>query len=320
MHFVSFNKVFYCYSFTFIIVFYTSICYHLEKIPDDVRPTVTAVKFQDQEIKEGEPLELIADIAGYPTPTIEWYRGSTSLSASKRVLISHEKSSYKLRISKASLEDAGEYKIVATNKVASASYSADITVKAKGTKPKFTKELADVEVDDLESIVFEVEVPNADSVSWFLDDLAVSDDEDFEFTQKGNRYSYKIKQVNPEDSGKYECRATNKHGTTVSSCQLVVNEIADKVDGKDGKPVINVDLPEDGFIEREEGQDFELNFDVSGEPAPEVFFYKDDDPLEDDNGRAVITRMGRTYRFFIPDLKKSDSGIYVIEAEIKYLT
>lgn len=288
--------------------------FYTERAPLDRRPTVNAQNFKDQDIKEGSSLELTAGVDGYPLPKVEWFKDSVSLKSSKSVLISSDKTSHKLKISKIRSEDAGEYKLVATNKVASASFSADINVKTKGNKPKFTKGLADIKVNDLEAALFEVEVDHADSVAWFLDDQAISDHEDFEFKQRGNHFSYKINSVTPEDSGKYECRATNKVGTSISSCQLQV--IADEADGKkDGQPTITVDIPDDGVVECQEGEPFELNFDVAGEPTPEVFFYKGDDPIEDCDGRAVITRMGRTYRFFIPDLNKSDAGVYVIEAE-----
>jgi len=275
------------------------------------------LNFKDQEIKEGGSLELTAEVDGYPSPAVEWFKDSITIKSSKSVVISNDKTSHILKISKTTTDDAGEYKVVATNKAASASFSADISVKAKGDKPKFTKELTDIEVNDMEAALFEVEVDHADSVSWFLDDLAISDDEDFEFKHRGNHFSYKIKSVTPEDGGKYECRATNKLGTAISSCQLQVNT-PDESDGKqkDGQPVITVDIPADGVVECKEGESFELKFDVAGEPSPEVFFYKGDDPIEDDNGRAVITKMGRTYRFFIPDLKESDAGLYIIEAEI----
>ncbi|XP_066917491.1 muscle M-line assembly protein unc-89-like [Clytia hemisphaerica] len=278
-----------------------------EKIPDDEAPSIDAESFQDMDIKEGETLELIANIKGFPVPTIEWYKGSTVVKSTKRIILSNDKSVYKLKITRASLEDAGDYKIVATNKVSTASLSANVIV---GCEPKFGKELTDFEVDDMDPAVFEVEVDHADSVTWFLDDEPVSEDEDFEFKQMESHYSYTIRSVNPSDHGKYEARATNKYGTTSSTCQLVVKVPT--------LPVINIDIPNNGVVECKEGESFELKFDVEGEPAPEVFFFKDEESMEKENGRAVITRIGRTHwGFFMSDLKESDSGKYVIEAETK---
>ena len=278
----------------------------IEKIPEERIPTCKPVQFpQDQEIREGSVLELTVDVDGFPTPTVEWFKGSTLIKSTKGVFISNDKALHKLKISKASLTDTGDYKIVAKNKLDSTSHSAHVAVKPK---PAFNKGLEDVEVYDETPAVFEVEVVHADTVTWFLDNEPVPEDEDFEFQQSGSLYTYVIKQVHPADSGKYECKAINKFGTVTSSCML-------KVLKKNG-PMIKIDLPEE--VECEVGGEFELKFEVDGDPSPEVFFFKNEQPIDENekrNGRPVVTRMGRTYLFFLPDLKESDSGTYVIEAE-----
>ena len=279
--------------------------FFLEKIAEERVPTAKPVNFQDQEIREGSVLELTAEVDGFPSPIVEWHKGSTLIKSTKGVFLSNDKTLYKLKIAKASLGDTGNYKIIATNKLDSASFSAHVAVKPK---PAFIKGLEDQDVYDDTPAVFEVEVDHADTVSWFLDNEPVSDDEEFEFQQSGSLYSYTIKQVHPADSGKYECRAVNKFGTVTTSCRLKVLE-------KNG-PMINIDLPEE--VECQKGGEFELKFDVEGDPSPEVFIYKDEksiDRNEKRNCRPVVTRMGRTYLFFLADLKESDSGTYVIEAE-----
>lgn len=71
-------------------------------------------------------------------------------------------------------------------------------------------------------------------------------------------------------------------------------------------------LPRDGIVKAKEGDPFELKFEVSEDA--EATFYKDGKKC-DDMGRAVITRMGRSYRFYFPELEKSDSGKYTVEIE-----
>ena len=291
---------------------------YVEKAPDEVRPVITPKKFQDAHLNVGERLELQASIDGYPTPDVEWFKDSIPLVMTKRISISNVKSLHKLSIKAALIEDAGEYKLVAKNKVASASYSADLTVGPEPAPPEFTTKLHDQEVSDMDQVTFEVSVKNCDKLSWFLDDLPISDDEDYEFNQTGENYSYRIKSVNPEDSGKYACKAVNKHGSTSSSCQLTVNEIEqevkDDVDGKkDGEPVIQSDVPETP-IQTIEGERFEVTFNISGEPTPEVFFYKDDDPLEDSD-RVQINNVDGRYTFIIESISAEDAGAYVVEVE-----
>lgn len=57
-----------------------------------------------------------------------------------------------------------------------------------------------------------------------------------------------------------------------------------------------------------------MKFEVSKDS--QASFYKDGKKC-DDMGRAVITRMGRSYRFYFPELEKSDSGNYTVEIEGK---
>ena len=286
-----------------------------EKVPDDACPVITPKKLKDINITVGESIDFEASIVGYPVPAIEWLKDSKPLKKAKRVITTHKDNLYKLSITGATLEDAGEYQVVAKNKVASASFSADVTVSPKPTAPKFIKELADQEVSDMEPVLFEVEVKDCDQVSWFLDNVAVEDDEEFEFKKDGDIYSFSIASVNPEDSGKYECRATNKIGTVSSYCQLTVNEVVkDQEDGKgDGLPIIKTELP-DEVVQVKEGERFEVSFTITGEPTPEVFFYKGDDPLEDSD-YVEISRKGDTYTFTIPELKEEDSGLYIVEVE-----
>ena len=77
-------------------------------------------------------------------------------------------------------------------------------------------------------------------------------------------------------------------------------------------PTVNVKLPKDGIVNIKEGEAFELNFEVSDDS--EAIFYKGDNRI-DDMGRAVVTRMGRTFRFYIPEVKESDSGQYIMEVQ-----
>ena len=250
-------------------------------------------------------LELTAEVDGLPVPTVQWYKGSALIKSSKGTFLSNEKTLHKLKISKTTLSDTNDYKIVATNKLSTATHSARIAIKPK---PSFSKSLSDIEVYDESPAVFEVEVDHAETVSWFLDSEPVSEDEDFEFQHSGNVYSYTIKQVHPSDTGKYECRAVNNFGTVTTSCRLNVLQ-------KNG-PMIKIDLPEQ--VDFKVGETFELKFDVEGDPSPEVFFFKNEKAISEDeerDGRPVITKMGRTYLFFLADLKESDSGTYVIEAE-----
>ena len=67
-------------------------------------------------------------------------------------------------------------------------------------------------------------------------------------------------------------------------------------------------------IQLKEGDKFEASFNIKGNPAPGVFFYKDEEPLEDCD-RVKITNKGTEWKLCFPSLKEEDSGLYIVEAE-----
>lgn len=285
------------------------------------RPVIQS-KFQDTSFKVGDKIVLEATVVGQPTPTVEWLKNNKKVRSSRNLVLSHDNTLHRLTINKASEDDGGEYKIVAKNKIASTSFSADISIEKAGSKPVFVKELENIEVMDMEPVKFEVEVKNCDSVKWYVDEEEISDDEDFEFKEDGDVFSFRIASINPEDEGTYGVKATNEYGVSTSACTLTVNELeGQEIDVEDGgdvetpteEPVIEMEL-KDECVEVTEGETFTTTFTVSGKPSPEVNFYKDDDVLDANEHIEIINRGGE-HTFKIRDLTEEDSGFYLIEAE-----
>jgi len=81
------------------------------------------------------------------------------------------------------------------------------------------------------------------------------------------------------------------------------------------KPAIDCKLTENP-IKKKEGERFEASFKISGQPAPDVFFYKDEQQLEDSE-HVSIKHEGFHRVFTIENLVAADSGVYVVEAENK---
>lgn len=70
------------------------------------------------EITDGGDIILEAEIIGNPKPVVEWYKNDTLITSSHHYLPESRNDVYWLKIVSASPADAGEYKCVASNPLA----------------------------------------------------------------------------------------------------------------------------------------------------------------------------------------------------------
>ena len=261
-------------------------------------------------------MKLEAEVTGHPAPLVEWQLNGVKVDRLRRVTLSKDKNTHALAIQKTAKEDSGEYKIIAKNKVSSTSFTANVSIfeKEKEEPPKFLKSLKDLTVDDRDFVKFEVEIENCDKVIWLLDENEVEDDEDFQFQQAGNLYTFSIQSIDVADSGFYECHATNKHGTSKSSCKLDVNKREETPTKDQELPKINSNIADD-VLEYESDSKLELSFEIETSSPTEINVYKDEDLIETGDEHFQIIKKGSILKLKIDKLSTKDSGFYVVEAE-----
>lgn len=273
-------------------------------------------KFQDLDIEVSQPMKLEAEVTGHPAPLVEWQLNGVKVDRSRRVALSKDKNIHALSIQKTAKEDSGEYKIIAKNKVSSTSFTANVNIfeKEKEEPPKFIKSLKDLTVNDRDFVKFEVEIENCDKVIWLLDENELEDDEDFQFQQAGNVYIFSIQSIDVADEGFYECHATNKYGTSKSSCKLNVSK-------REETPAKDLELPKitsniaDDVLEYETDAKLELSFEIATSSSTEINVYKNEDLIEAGDEHLQIVKKGSIVKLKIDKLATGDSGFYVIEAE-----
>ena len=261
-------------------------------------------------------MKLEAEVTGHPAPLVEWQLNGVKVDRLRRVTLSKDKNTHALAIQKTAKEDSGEYKIIAKNKVSSTSFTANVSIfeNEKEEPPKFLKSLKDLTVDDRDFVKFEVEIENCDKVIWLLDENEVEDDEDFQFQQAGNLYTFSIQSIDVADSGFYECHATNKHGTSKSSCKLDVNKREETPTKDQELPKINSNIADD-VLEYEPDSKLELSFEIETSSPTEINVYKDEDLIETGDEHFQIIKKGSILKLKIDKLSTKDSGFYVVEAE-----
>lgn len=90
--------------------------------------------------------------------------------------------------------------------------------------PHYLKPIAGLDVVEGKSAEFEAIVAGQPppEVTWFREGHQITDSDDFKITREGNKSVLLIKEVFPEDSGIFTCRATNPAGVAECSAELFV--------------------------------------------------------------------------------------------------
>ena len=96
-----------------------------------VAPKITydAKYKQPQQIKTGTTILIQVNIAGMPTPTVQWFLGEKPVEPSKDITIETDDTSSRITIKGAKTDDAGKYKVTAENNAGSDSAEFDVIVK-----------------------------------------------------------------------------------------------------------------------------------------------------------------------------------------------
>ena len=93
--------------------------------------------------------------------------------------------------------------------------------------PRFLKPMAGLDVQEGRPAQFEVVMAGEPQpqIQWLREGVVIPQNEDFQMTTIGNRHILFIKEVVPEDSGIFTCRAQNPDGFAECSAELFVEGI-----------------------------------------------------------------------------------------------
>ncbi|CDW55769.1 Muscle M line assembly protein unc 89 [Trichuris trichiura] len=270
--------------------------------PEFIKP------LRSKSIIEGEDLTLDARIIGNPIPEICWFVDGKVVEPTERVQGKIEciasEVVFRLVIKSARLSDAANYKCVATNKYGTKESEADITIEvlkpADLVQPKFVIPLSDLHVVEGETLRAEVKIRGrpVPTLSWFCNKTEVAKKDRLSIEELGdNRWLFTLKDARPEDSGFYECVATNSMGSDVSQAYFTVKRrqiwtmltweissaLASGVRREKGAnfypPVFNVPLHDRCLPEK---ATMTIECYVDANPTAKIQWYKGDLLLDDD--------------------------------------
>ena len=127
--------------------------------------------------------------------------------------------------------------------------------------------------------------PNPE-VKWFSNNQPIVENERMQTKVRDDIYTLIIDGVELYDENVYKCTASNDYGLIECSCNLLVNETPQKPEF----------LKELKNIVVEEGSDATFDVEVSGQPEPEVLWFRDD-VLQRPDDRIETLKEGNIHTF-----------------------
>uniref|UniRef100_A0A8C5JW11 Palladin n=1 Tax=Jaculus jaculus TaxID=51337 RepID=A0A8C5JW11_JACJA len=307
------------------------------------------MKLKHYKIFEGMPVTFTCRVAGNPKPKIYWFKDGKQISPkSDHYTIQRDlDGTCSLRTAASTLDDDGNYTILAANPQGRVSCTGRLMVQAvnqRGRSPRspsghpharrprsrsrdsgdenepiqerffrphFLQAPGDLTVQEGKLCRMDCKVsglPTPD-LSWQLDGKPIRPDSAHKMLVRENGvHSLIIEPVTSRDAGIYTCIATNRAGQNSFSLELVV---AAKEAHK--PPVFLEKLQNTGVAD---GYPVRLECRISGVPPPQIFWKKENESLTHSTDRVSMHQDNHGYIcLLIQGATKEDAGWYTVSAK-----
>ena len=202
----------------------------VELLVNEVQTKPTFVKrLKDANVLEGDSVAFTVQVQGNPEPVVQWFAVDREISTGGRfVLDSTGDGQYTVTVSECEMKDKGRYKCVASNEVGTSVCSAALTVKEKLIAPQFLDQASQVpmQIDDGGDVTLQVEVKGKPepSIKWHKDEKPINrTSSKYKTEAGGGKHTLTIIAATPDDSGVYQCTATNPAGTTTRTFNVNID-------------------------------------------------------------------------------------------------
>ncbi|XP_061832471.1 neural cell adhesion molecule L1-like protein [Nerophis lumbriciformis] len=244
---------------------------------------------------KGAQLQLECIPGGFPTPTIEWMKMGEDLPTQANL----DNFGKLLTIAAIEESDGGTYSCLAKNPAGQAIHYFDVIVEEP---PQWLKEPPESQLNVIGS---DVHVKCSVSGSPQPDIVWRKNGHIFEDDPLNNKRvlddTLILHNALPEDSGVYQCEASNRHGGVLANINIMVMNLAPLI--------LTKDYQEYAVIR---SQNISMNCRVFGSPLPTISWAKDETPEAIEGERFITLHDGSLQ---ISSTEKEDSAEYVCVAD-----
>nr|XP_033816119.1 hemicentin-1 isoform X1 [Geotrypetes seraphini] len=251
-------------------------------------PPVIQAQPDTLEVILNNPINLPCEVLGTPSPMITWQKeGINIITHGGNYTVLPDGS---LQIARAAVEDAGTYICVAQNAAGTAIGKIKLKVQVPPLISSHPKEYV-VVVDKSLTLVCETNGYPAPEISWYKDGQQITESMRQRILSSG---ALQIAFVQPEDTGRYTCVATNVAGSSSSTMDLIVHI----------PPRISHTETEYSVVQNSQTI---LPCIVEGIPVPAITWKKEGAPLTNTLGKYTVLQYGE---LILDNAAPEDSGSY----------
>ncbi|XP_047376655.1 hemicentin-1 isoform X2 [Sciurus carolinensis] len=232
---------------------------------------------------------------GTPKPTIKWLRNGRELTG-KEPGVSILEGGTLLVIASVTPYDNGEYICVAVNEAGTTERKYNLKVHVPPLiKDKEHLTNVSVLLNQLTSLLCEVEGTPSPVITWYKDDSQVTESSTIQIVNNGKML--KLFKVTAEDAGQYSCKAINIAGTSQKYFSIDVL-VPPTIIGASSPSEVSVVLSHNATLECQ----------VKGTPFPDIHWFKDGKPLFLGDPNVELGDRGQILH--VKNARRSDKGRY----------
>lgn len=277
--------------------------------PEPMKPAFVK-PITDTSIVTGQPLALEAQVIGFPSPEIKWYKDGVQLRPSKAFnFINQPCGLIGLTIDACRPEDAGVYSVAISNRLGDLTGTALVEVQPKERAPAFVADLHDIQAVEGYPIKMDIKLIGypQPKLKWLHNGEEIRPDSQHAKISQNldGTASLIIEKALPNDCGEYQVIATNETGAVASKAHLSVAPRTDDAVPEEAPKFVS--SLRDGNAD--EGKELVLSAPYIGNPVPEIIWTKDEQPVVP-NERIMIACDGHEVALIINPAEISDSGTY----------
>ncbi|XP_076362329.1 protein Obscurin-like isoform X2 [Tachypleus tridentatus] len=275
-----------------------------EKMKEPQTAPSFLTSFRDVFVKEGEIISFEADVGGNPLPEIKWYLNNLPITESDNISKMFDGKKAVLEIRRCKPQHGGVYECQLTNSLGEARIKGKADVAAH-IPPRFIQRLYNTNICISEplNLTCRVKGDPEPQIEWYFNGSLIEPGLKYNMKRHDALCQLTILRPHINDSGLYECRATNIVGS--DSCNAEV-KVSDKVE-KEEAPKF---LKKIGDCEVSEGATAKFTACIVGTPQPDVKWIKDGMLIEPSTRYKMESEPSGVLRLIIHNVHPMDVGDY----------